>query len=461
MYRTSDNINLGKIPPQARDMEDVVLGAILIDGSAIETVIGILKPECFYAESNKEIYQAVINLFDKSLPVDILTVTEELRKQGTLDNVGGAFYVTELTNRVASSANIEYHAKIIYEKYIQREVIRLSTKAIKEAYLDTTDVFELVEDLRGGINIMADISNSNSIIGKQVIATIEERNKKRTGIKTGFIDLDNIFNGIEKTNLVVIGARPSQGKSALIVNIALCLALKQNKKVCILSMEMSAIEIIRRMEAILTGIDHDRVKGSRHPELTFYEKEQLATTDEIITNSNITIIDKGSVSLSQLKGLISEAVTKYSKEVFFIDYLQLINNSKKGANREQEIAEISRTCKALAKDHDIVIFLLSSLNRQAEGRGDKAPSLSDLRESGSIESDANIVMLMHSPEMYNIKTVEIQGLEVSSEGVSIINIAKNRGGATGTIPLIFKKITQKFYDYYRSDEPDNREFIPF
>ncbi|MCB9033459.1 MAG: replicative DNA helicase [Chitinophagales bacterium] len=443
----------GKIPPQARDLEEAVLGAILIEKDAISYVSDVLKPESFYVDAHAKIYEAIQDLFGKTQPIDLLTVTEELRKKGQLENVGGAFYLSELTNKVASSANVEYHARIIIQKFIQRELIRISNDIIKDAYEDTTDVFDLLDTSEKRIYEITDknLRNSTQNIGKLVsksIMQIEDLVKREDGIledsvPSGFIDLDKETSGWKATDLIIIAARPAMGKTAFVLNLARNAAVDFNKPVAIFSLEMGAVQLAKRLIAMETEINAQSISNGK---LTDAELKMMSQKVEKLSQAPIYINDQPAINIYELRAQCRRLQNAKGIQMVIIDYLQLMSGigDGKGMNREQEISNISRSLKSLAKELNIPVIALSQLNRSVETRsGDKRPQLSDLRESGSIEQDADMVMFLYRPEYYNLMTDE-SGQSLA--GISEVIIAKHRNGPTGTVKLRFKKDFGRFTD---------------
>lgn len=442
----------GKIPPQARELEEAVIGAILIEKDAISYVSDILKPESFYVDAHATIFYAIQELFGKSQPIDLLTVTEELRKNGKLEEIGGAYYLSELTNKIASSANVEYHARIIIQKFIQRELIRISNDIIRDAYEDTTDVFDLLDTAEKRIYEITDKNLRNSVqgIGQLVSKSIlqidglinREDGLLEDSVPSGYIDLDKMTSGWKATDLVIIAARPSMGKTAFVLNLARNAAVDFNMPVAIFSLEMGAVQLAKRLISLECEINAQKVSNGKMSDNEF---EVLREKVEKLSNAPIFINDQPAINIYELRAQCRRMQNAHGIKMVIIDYLQLMSGGgDKGMNREQEISTISRSLKGLAKELNIPVIALSQLSRAVETRGgDKKPMLSDLRESGSIEQDADMVMFLYRPEYYNLN--ENKDGETLKDSAEII-IAKHRNGPTGTIPLRFNKNFGRFYD---------------
>lgn len=439
---------IGKIPPQAIDLEEAVLGALMIEQQAVNEVIDILKPETFYRDNHQKIYGAIMEVFHRSEPVDILTVTAELRKRGELELVGGAYYISYLTNRVASSANIVFHSRIISQKHILRELIRISSVTIREAYEESSDVFELLDKAERDLftiaegNIRKDFSSMSDVI-KESIESIEAARKNEdgvSGVPTGFHALDRVTSGWQKSDMIVLAARPGMGKTAFVLSMARNMAVDFNIPVAVFSLEMSSIQLVNRLISGETGIRSDKL---RRGNLEEYEMAQLHARIKKLSVAPIYIDDTPSLSVFELRAKARRMKSKHDIQCIIIDYLQLMTAGGDGkGNREQEISMISRTIKTIAKELNIPIIALSQLSRAVETRGgDKKPILSDLRESGAIEQDADIVSFIYRPEYYEIYQDETGQ---SMEGIGQIIIAKHRNGSLDTISLKFIKEFAKF-----------------
>ncbi|WP_247236356.1 replicative DNA helicase [Telluribacter sp. SYSU D00476] len=434
---------LGKLPPQAVDMEEAVLGALMIEKDALSAVADILKPESFYKEAHQRIYSAIITLFANSDPIDLLTVTAKLRSTGELELVGGASYITELTSRVNSAANIEYHARIISQAAIKRELISISSEIQKEAFEDTTDVFRLLDKTEQSLFRISEnnIRKNYSDMGALMRQALDELDKKKnntdglTGIPSGFTALDRLTSGWQKTELIILAARPGMGKTAFVVSSLRNAAVEFNKPVAIFSLEMSSVQLVNRLISAEAEIDSEKIrKGSLAP----HEWAQMHHRINRLTNAPIFIDDTPALSILELRAKCRRLKAQHDIQLVVIDYLQLMTGDtggKGGGNREQEIASISRSLKNLAKELDVPVIALSQLSRAVETRGgEKKPQLSDLRESGSIEQDADMVIFLYRPEYYGI-TQDEAGNSVA--GVGEVILAKNRAGSLDTVQLRF------------------------
>ncbi|MDP4267861.1 MAG: replicative DNA helicase [Bacteroidota bacterium] len=445
----------GKLPPQAVDLEEAVLGAMMLEKNALAAVIDLLKPESFYKDAHQRIFRAIINLFTKSEPVDILTVTNELRISGELEIVGGPYYISSLTNRVASAANIEYHARIIGQKYIQRELIRTSTDTIKDAYEDSTDVFDLLDKAENDLfniaeaNIRRGSMDMRSLI-REAIQNIEAAGKNEdhiSGVPSGFTKLDSITAGWQKSDLIIIAARPGMGKTAFVLSMAKNIAADFKKPVAFFSLEMSAVQLVTRLISSETEIMAEKL---RKGQLDAEEWSYLNSRINNLTEANLYIDDTPALTVFELRAKCRRLVQQKNIELVIIDYLQLMASSDKQGNREQEISYISRSLKSLAKELNIPVIALSQLSRMTETRGgSKRPQLSDLRESGAIEQDADMVLFIYRPEYYKI-TEDEKGN--STLGTGDLIIAKHRNGKLDDVRLRFIDKIAMFTDDIEFDE---------
>src|SRR5512138_498194 len=445
----------GKVPPQAKDLEEAVLGAIMLEKGAFDTVIEILKPECFYVDANQRIFKAMQSLANKSQPIDILTVVEELRSREELDLVGGPYYVTKLTNSVVSSANIEAHSRIILQKFIQRELIRISGEIISDAYEDSTDVFDLLDQAESKIYEVTSthLRNNYETIDSVLVKTIQRiedlrhKNEDISGVPSGFSSLDRITYGFQNTDLIILAARPSVGKTAFALNLARNAALHPTKPtpVAFFSLEMSAGQLVQRILSAESEIWLEKINRGKLEE---HEMKQLYKKGiERLSNAPIFIDDTAALNIFELRAKCRRLKNKHNLGIIIIDYLQLMSGAgdNKNSNREQEISRISRDLKGLAKELQVPIIALSQLSREVEKRkeGAKIPQLSDLRESGAIEQDADMVMFLYRPEYYDITANE---MGESNKGETHVRIAKHRNGALDTVKLKALLHIQKFVE---------------
>jgi replicative DNA helicase len=432
----------GKMPPQALDLEEAVLGSLMLEKDAFVTVSDLLKPGCFYKEAHQKIYSAVQSLSLESQPVDLLTVSEELKRVGDLEAVGGYYYLSQLTSRVASAVHIEFHARIIVQKYIQRELIRASTEIQARAYDDATDVADLVDmaqkmvfDIAEG-NIKKETTPVNVLIDQAIknIEAIGSRTGGLSGTPSGFTSLDAITSGWQPSDLVIIAARPSMGKTAFVLSMARNMAVEHDVPVAVFSLEMSSLQLVNRLIASETEIGSEKLRNGK---LSTAEWQQLHAKISRLVKAPIYVDDTPALSIFELRAKCRRLQQRHGIKVLVIDYLQLMTagNDNRG-NREQEVSTISRQLKIIAKELDIPVIALSQLNRGLEQRENKKPMLSDLRESGAIEQDADMVLFIHRPERQGIK---VDGEGNSLKGIAEIVIAKHRNGAVGEIVLRFRE----------------------
>ncbi|MCK5824539.1 MAG: replicative DNA helicase [Ichthyobacteriaceae bacterium] len=429
----------GKIQPQAIDLEEAVIGAMMIDKKGLDEVIDILSPKVFYKESHQKIFSAIFSLFEKTEPIDILTVSNELKLAGDLDKIGGDYYLVHLSQKVSTSAHIAYHSRILTQKHIQRELIRVSAEITKDAYDETIDVLELIDSSE---NKLFDITNGSFNKGAetaqslvhQAIEKIQEMGNKEglSGVPSGFKKLDQVTNGWHPADLVILAARPGMGKTAFVLSMAKNMAIKHNTPVAIFSLEMANIQLITRLISSETGISSEKLKKGN---LADHEWQQLNTKVKALENAPIFIDDTPALSIFDLRAKCRRLKSQFDIKIIIIDYLQLMTAGGKGGNREQEISMISRNLKAIAKELNVPVIALSQLSRAVETRGgNKRPMLSDLRESGAIEQDADIVSFIYRPEYYGITEWE-DGTPTDGQGELII--AKHRNGSLEDVRLKF------------------------
>lgn len=453
---TNKNINKnnfseeGKIPPQSIDIEKAVIGALLLEKEAFTAVGEILKPECFYLENHRFIYEAIQNLAVQDKPTDMLTVTEELRSMGKLDEIGGAYAVSLFTQHVASAANIEYHARIIWQKYLQREVIRISSEIQTKAYDESIDVNDLLDESESSFftlsqgNMKKDVTQINPVIEEamEMIKIASKRSDGLSGVPSGFHELDKITSGWQNTDMIVIAARPAMGKTAFVLSMARNMALQFDKSVAIFSLEMANVQLVNRLIVSETELPAEKIKKGN---LEGFEWEQLDHKIQNLINAPIYVDDSPGLSIFELRAKCRRLKKLYDIDIVIIDYLQLMNASgMRPGSRQEEVSMISRSLKGLAKELNIPIIALSQLNRGVEGRSGaegKRPQLSDLRESGAIEQDADMVCFIHRPEYYKI-TEDAEGNSLL--GIGEIIIAKHRNGAVGDVRLRFKSELARF-----------------
>ncbi len=443
----------GRVQPQASDLEEAVLGAMMLEKEAVNTAIDILQPKSFYKDSHQKIFAVIQELFHQSEPIDLLTITNALKQKGELDVVGGPFYVTQLTNRVASAANVEFHARIIAQKYIQRELIRISTEIITDAYDETTDVFSLLDKAESGLfgvtegNIRKNYDSMSTLIRSAIkqIETAKNQDGNVIGVPSGFSDLDRMTNGWQPSDLVILAARPAMGKTAFALTLARNAAVEFEKPVAVFSLEMSSLQLVTRLISAESELSSGKLRSGN---LRNDEIEQIHAKIGGLAEAPIFIDDTPGISVFELRAKARRLKSQHDIQLLVVDYLQLMTggaDGSKGGNREQEISTISRSLKSIAKELNIPVIALSQLSRAVESRGgDRRPQLSDLRESGSIEQDADMVMFINRPEYYNLLEDEEGN---STLGVANIIIAKHRNGAVGDVKLKFTKELAKFSNY--------------
>jgi replicative DNA helicase len=433
------NVVYGKIQPQAIPLEEVVLGALLIDTDALAMVMDILNPSSFYKRAHQVIYESMLKLFEASQPIDLLTVNEALTKAGHIEEVGGVSYLVELSNKVGSAANIEYHARIIAQKHIQRELIRVSTTIINDSFEDTKDVFELLDDAESNLFEITqqNLNRSFEQLGtlahqaEKEIETISQRDEGLTGVPTGFMELDKMTSGWQKSDLVIVAARPGMGKTAFTLALARNAAMDYRKPVAMFSLEMSSLQLTKRLISMESEISGSKLKNAKLQE---YEWQQLHTTVEKMAEIPLFIDDTPAINIFELRAKCRRLKMQHDVQMIIIDYLQLMSGApdQKRGNREQEISSISRALKGMAKELDVPVIALSQLSRAVETRGGvKRPQLSDLRESGAIEQDADMVIFIYRPEYYGEADPTVP------QGLAEIILAKHRNGALGTVNLKF------------------------
>ncbi len=443
------NAQYGKLPPQAIEVEEAVLGALMLERDAYVTVADIIDTKSFYKEEHQKIFEAIKKLSGKEKPVDLLMVTQELKDRNQLDEIGGPGYITQLTRRVASAAHIEFHARIIAQKYIQRELIRVSSEIQVRSYDDTVDVDDLIDFSESQLfqvaegNIKKETVPIKPVLNEAIIQIEKARNQKDglSGVPSGFTSLDRITSGWQKTDLVIVAARPSMGKTAFVLSMARNMAVDHNRSVALFSLEMSSLQLVTRLIASETELDSRKLKTGT---LEDWEWEHLNRKISNLDKAPIFIDDTPALSIFEFRAKCRRLKMQHDIQIVIVDYLQLMTaGSDNRGSREQEVSTISRSLKAIAKELNIPIIALSQLNRSVESREGKRPQLSDLRESGAIEQDADIVVFIHRPEYYGIDEDDSGN---SLRGVAEIIIAKHRNGATGDVHLSFKKELAKFSD---------------
>nr|MBD3623198.1 replicative DNA helicase [Sunxiuqinia sp.] len=443
------NAQYGKLPPQAIDVEEAVLGALMLERDAYVTVADIIDTPSFYKDEHQKIFDAIKYLSTHEKPVDLLMVTQQLKDLAQLDAVGGPLYITQLTSRVASAAHIEFHARIIAQKYIQRELIRVSSEIQTSAYDDNMDVDDLIDFSETALFKVAEGNIKKETLPikpllKEAARLIEEASKREdglSGVPSGFTALDRITSGWQKTDLVIVAARPAMGKTAFVLSMARNMAVEHKSPVAVFSLEMSSVQLVNRLIAAETELGSEKIKNGH---LADWEWEHFNRKLNILEEAPLFIDDTPALSIFEFRAKCRRLKMQHDIGVVIVDYLQLMTAGDAGrGSREQEVSMISRSLKAIAKELDIPILALSQLNRSVESREGKRPQLSDLRESGAIEQDADLVLFIHRPEYYGITEDENGN---SLIGVAEIIIAKHRNGSVGDVQLAFKKQNVKFMD---------------
>lgn len=445
--------NFAKIPPQAVDLEEMVLGEVLLNKDAIFEVMEFLRPDMFYKEAHKHIYSAMLALVNRHDPIDIMTVNMELRRKGHNEIVGGMMYLTGLTNRVSSGGNLVTHARYVQEMAIKRQLIHVSGDITNKAFEDTSDVFELLDESEQKMfeildsNIKRNYLPINEVL-KQALEDLEKRKNQTdglTGVPSGFSALDQMTAGWQKGALIIIAARPGMGKTAFVLSASRNAAIDFQKSVAIFSLEMPAVDLTMRLISSEASIESEKLRTGK---LENHEWAQLTTKAGSLSSAPIFIDDTSALNVLELRAKCRRLKSQNKLDLVIIDYLQLMSggnpNMQKGGNREQEIAYISRSLKQMAKELDVPVIALSQLSRDVEKRGgDKTPQLSDLRESGSLEQDADMVIFLYRPEYYGILADEGGN---SLQGVGQVIIGKHRAGSTGTVNLRFIGKYTRFSD---------------
>ena len=450
----------GHLQPQAPELEEAVLGALMIEKDAYSLVSEILKPESFYERRNQLIYAAITDLAIQQKPIDILTVAEQLRVRGDLDEVGGPYYITMISGKVASSAHIEYHARIIAQKYLARELITFTSMIQTKAFDETQDVDDLMQEAEGKLfeisqqNMKKDYTQINPVIQEayEMLQKAAARTDGLSGLESGFHQLDKMTSGWQNSDLIIIAARPAMGKTAFVLSMAKNMAVNNKIPVALFSLEMSNVQLVNRLIVNVCEIPGEKIKSGQ---LAPYEWGQLDYKIKELYDAPLYVDDTPSLSVFELRTKARRLVREHGVKVIIIDYLQLMNASGMSfGSRQEEVSTISRSLKGLAKELNIPIIALSQLNRGVESREGiegKRPQLSDLRESGAIEQDADMVCFIHRPEYYKIYQDE-KGNDL--HGMAEIIIAKHRNGAVGDVLLRFRS------EFARFQNPDDDMIIP-
>lgn len=442
------NSEFGKVPPSAMEFEEAVLGALMLEKDAVHTVIDILNPDCFYSDAHNKIFQAIMKLSMDHKPIDIHTVAQQLKIDDAIEEIGGPFYLAQLTNKVASTAHLEYHARIIAQKHIQREMIRVGANIQERAFEESEDVADMLDAAERELfniaegNIKREVSRIDSVL-REAMHQIEEAGKRPdglSGVPSGFTELDRMTSGWQASDLVIIAARPAMGKTAFVLSMARNTAVEHKRPVAVFSLEMSSVQLVNRLISSEAELASEKIKNGN---LKDYEWAQLEHKIRNLEEAPMFIDDTPALSIFELRAKLRRLVMQHKIELVIIDYLQLMTAGAQ-SSREQEVSTISRSLKAIAKELNVPIIALSQLNRSVEMRaGDKRPQLSDLRESGAIEQDADMVLFIHRPEYFGITEDAVGN---SLIGMAEIIIAKHRNGAIGDVRLRFKKEFTRFTD---------------
>jgi len=441
-------VNVGKnVPPHSNEAEIAVLGAMMIERTAISKTLEIIDADSFYNERNKVIFEIILTLFDRGVGVDIITIVEELNRTKQLEKIGGPVYLAEINSKIPTAANVEYHARIMQEKFLKRSLINVTGKILTSCYDDATDALEEIDVAEQEIFKIAEKRFSKGYVDISTLAheaidmiyKLVERDKDSlTGVPTGFTDLDKILGGFQNSDFIVLAARPSMGKTALALSIARNAAVDHKMPIAFFSIEMAAIQLVIRLISAETRINAQSIRtGFLNSEAV----RKIVHNIGRLADSKMFIDDSPSLSMTELRAKCRRLKIEHGVKLVMIDYLQLLHPPK-AESREREISIISRSLKQLAKELDIPIVAMAQLNRGVEGRADKRPMLSDLRESGSIEQDADVVMFIYRPEYYGIKTWPDD--QQPTENTASVIIGKQRNGPTGEARLVFEKDFAKF-----------------
>ena len=448
----------GRVPPQAQDVEMAVLGSMLLEKEAISKKLEILDADVFYRPAHQKIFQAIVGLFEKNEAADSLTVVEELRRRGHLDEVGGPVYIADLTMRVTSAANVEYHAKIVLEKALLRNLIAASSEITRTAFNETEDALDLLDRAENEIFKISEKRMKRSYVDMkdalfrtmERLEAIHGKHSGVTGVPSGFSMLDNLTGGFQGSDLIIVAGRPSMGKTAFVLSVARNAAVDHGVPVGFFSLEMSADQLVLRLICAEARVDAHSVRTGRLPDSQW---SQLSTRIGKLHSAKIFIDDTPALGILELRAKARRLRVEHNIGMIIVDYLQLMQGPKNSQSREQEISMISRSLKALAKELNIPVLALSQLNRAVEISNDKRPMLANLRESGALEQDADVVLFVHRPEKYNI--LEEGGK--STEGLAEIIIGKQRNGPIGDVQLTFVKEYARFENLAM---PSFNEYMP-
>lgn len=447
-----------RLPPYSDDAEKAVLGSMMLDKDAVTQALPILEPDCFYNEKNKKIYQTMSLMFENNIPIDLITLSEQLQNSGELENVGGTYYLIEINNSTPTAVNVDHHSRIVKEKYLKRLMIQAAGEILEKGYDETTDALEEIDSAESKIFEIAEkriIKNYKSLkdLSKEAFQFIthlkEKDNSELTGVGSGYNDLDSKLGGFQKSDLIIIAGRPSMGKTALALSITRNAAMEFNKPVAFFSIEMAAKQLVVRLISAEAKVNQQKIRTGR---ISDKELSTIIKKFDKLSKAPIFVDDSPMLNLMELRAKCRRLKTEHNIEMIIIDYLQLMHPPK-AESREREISIISRSLKQMAKELDVPVVALAQLNRSVESRSDKRPLLSDLRESGSIEQDADVVLFVNRPEQYGVNVFEDKE---PTEGKAEIIIGKQRNGPTGTVRLAYMKDYARFENLaYQYDEPEH------
>ena len=441
----------GKLPPHDTELEEVVLGALMLEKDAYMNVADFLTPDAFYDPRNAKIYDAISKLGFNQRPIDMMTVIEQLRADGTIEEVGGPVRIAELTSLVYSAANVEYHAKIVSQKFLARRLISFAAKIEQDAFDESNDVDDLLQQAEGQLfdisqtHLKREVTQIDPVLNLALeqIQMAANTQTGLSGLKTGYDDLDRMTSGWQNSDLIIVAARPAMGKTAFVLSMAKNMAIDYNIPVAIFTLEMANVQLVKRLISNVANLEGEKIKSGQ---LTTEEWDRLNSRIRSVYSAPMYLDETPGLSITELRTKARRLVREHGVKLIMIDYLQLMNaTGMKLGSREQEVSTISRSLKALAKELNIPIIALSQLNRSTETREDKRPVLSDLRESGAIEQDADIVCFIHRPEYYTKSSEDANGNDI--RGLAELIVAKHRSGAVGDVKLRFVNRFARFENW--------------
>lgn len=457
----------GKLPPRDTELEEVVLGALMLERDAYMNVCDTLTPDSFYDPNNAKIYDAISTLGFHQRPIDMMTVTEQLRQNGELENIGGPVHIAELTSRVFSAANIEFHAKIIAQKHLARRLIAFASKIETDAFDESNDIDDLLQAAEGQLfeisqtHLKREVTQIDPVLNLAIeqIQSAANTETGLSGLQTGYVGLDKMTSGWQNSDLIIIAARPAMGKTAFVLSMAKNMAVDYNIPIAIFTLEMANVQLVKRLISNVADLEGEKIKNGK---LSNEEWDRLNSRLRSVYSAPLYLDETPGLSITELRTKARRLVREHGVRLIMIDYLQLMNaTGMKLGSREQEVSTISRSLKALAKELDIPIIALSQLNRSTETREDKRPILSDLRESGAIEQDADMVCFIHRPEYYTKSAEDAEGNDI--RGLAELLIAKHRSGAVGIVKLKFVARFARFenweegYNFMQDSIPESGE----